>query len=71
MQIPPLNLTDLYLLLTFGSIILLSATEFLSIRYGQLNLIINRRKLRNVAFAIGSSLLLLFIITAINIIGIA
>ena len=53
----PLDLWDMSLLLAFNCVIVLVTSELLSARYGKINLLINRKKLKNVA-VIGSILLL-------------
>lgn len=61
MQLPPLLFSDLTLLFAVASIILLITTELSSSYYGQLNLIVNRKKLKICAY-ISSGV---FLITAI------
>ena len=68
MQIPPLTYTDLSLLLAMATIILLITAEFISPYYGQTNLTINKRRLKNVAIAAGTLFLINFVISVINII---
>lgn len=56
----PLNFWDLNLLLAVLALILLITAELISPYYGQSNLLLNKKRLRNVALAMG----MLFIITA-------
>ncbi len=46
--LPPLNFTDISILLAIGAIVLLITAQLSSPTYGQNNLTINLRKLRNV-----------------------
>lgn len=63
----PLTFTDLSLWLAITSIILLITSELVSPHYGQTNILINKKRLRNIALATGT----LFLITvAIRIIQI-
>ena len=59
MQLPPLTFIDVSLLFTVGAIVLFITAELASPYYGQTNLIINRQKLKNAAYATG----ILFLIT--------
>ena len=68
MQIPPVTYTDVSLLLAMGAIILLITAEFVSAYYGQTNLTINKRKLKNAAIASGTLFLINFVISVISII---
>lgn len=61
MQIPPLNFTDLSLLLVVGAIILLIMAELTSPQYGLTNFTINKKKLQHAAMATS----LMFLITII------
>ena len=54
----PLTFEDISLLLAATGIILLATSELLSSRYGKVNILINKNKLKNVAVAV--SLLFLF-----------
>ncbi len=65
MQLPPLTSTDIILLLTVDSILLLLISEFAS-SYGLKNLTLNKKRLKNVAITTG---LLFFVTVAIRIIG--
>jgi hypothetical protein len=67
MQLPPLTFSDISLLLTVGTIILLIAVEISSNSYGKTNHIINKKKLRNAAFVTSA---LFFVTVGIRIIGI-
>ena len=68
MQIPPLTYIDVSLLLAIGAIILLITAEFISPYYGQTNLTINKRKLKNAATAAGILFLINLVISVIIII---
>lgn len=68
MQIPPVTFTDASLLLALGAIVLLITAELISPYYGQTNLTINKRKLKNVAIAAGTLFLISFVIRVIGII---
>lgn len=63
----PLSLWDASLWLAVTAIILLITSEFISPRYGKTSLLINKKRLRNVALAIS----IMFLITvALRIYGI-
>ena len=63
----PLTFWDISLWLAITALILLTTSELISPYYGPLNLIVNKKRLRNVAFLISA----LFLITVIfRIIGI-
>ena len=63
----PLSFWDLSLWLAVTAIILLITSELTSLYYGKTNLLINRKRLKNVALTMG----ILFLITvAIRIYGI-
>jgi hypothetical protein len=68
MQLPPLTFTDISLLFTVGAIMLLITAELASPYYGHTNLTINKKKLRNAAYASGVVFLITVAITVINII---
>lgn len=68
MQLPPLTFSDTSLLLTIGAIILLITAELASPYHGQTNLTINKKKLKNAAFATGILFLVTVAIKAITII---
>ena len=55
----PLSLWDTSLWVAITAIILLITSEFISPYYGKTNLLINRKRLRNVALAVS----ILFLIT--------
>jgi hypothetical protein len=57
----PLGIWDLSLFTAMMSIILLSATALLSSRRGKINLLINKKKLRNAAMVVS----LLFLATVL------
>jgi hypothetical protein len=59
MQLPPVTLTELGFLFALGAIILLLTAELSSTYYGNTNLTINRRRLKNAAYGIG----VIFLIT--------
>jgi hypothetical protein len=64
--LPPLSYWDVSLLLALGAIVLLIAIEFTSLYYGRTNLVLNRKKLRNVTLLVS----ILFLITVgVKIIG--
>lgn len=50
----PLNLWDISLLLATTAIILLITSELISPYYGQTNLFINKKRLRNVALTVST-----------------
>ncbi len=60
MQYPPLLFTDFSLLFAVGTIVLLLTAELSSPYYGHTNLAVNRRKLKDAAYATG----IIFLITA-------
>jgi hypothetical protein len=63
----PLNLWDISLLLAITGIVLLITSELLSSYYGQVTILINKKRLRNTAITVST----LFLITvAIRIAGI-
>lgn len=67
MQLPPLDLTDVSILLVIGVIVLVITAEIPSLYHGPTNLIINKKRLEKAALATG----ILFLATvAIRIIGI-
>lgn len=68
MQIPPLNFTDLSLLLVVSAVILLIMAELTSPQYGLTNLTIKKKKLQHAALA--TSLLFLITTMIIEIISI-
>jgi hypothetical protein len=57
--LPPLSYWDVSLLLAVGSIVFLITIEFTSPYYGRTNLVLNRKKLRNVTLLVS----ILFLIT--------
>jgi len=57
----PLSLLDISLWLAITSIILLATSELLSPHYGQINIIIDRKRLRTAALTLG----LLFMFTVL------
>jgi hypothetical protein len=58
---PPINLEDISLWLATTSIILLITVELLSPNYGRINILIDRRKFKNVSYVLS----ILFLITVI------
>jgi len=63
----PLNLWDISLLLATTAIILLITSELLATYYGKVNILINKKRLRNTAITVS----ILFLITvAIRVAGI-
>lgn len=63
----PLNFWDISLLLAITAIILLITSEMLSPYHGKINICVNRKKLKNAAFAVS----ILFLATvAIRIVSI-
>jgi hypothetical protein len=67
MQLPTLTFTDFSFLLSIGAIMLLITAELVSPHYGLTNLIINKKKLRNVALTTGLLLIVTIVIRIINI----
>jgi hypothetical protein len=66
MQLPPINSSDLSLLLAVGAIILLITVELANPIYGLTNLTLNKKKLRYVAQITGLLFLLMIALRAIN-----
>jgi hypothetical protein len=67
MQLPPVDFTDVNMLLAVGAIVLLITSELASSQYGLTNLTVNKKKLKNAALATGA----LFLATiAVKIVGI-
>lgn len=64
----PLNFWDISLWLAITAIILLTTSEIISPHYGPLNLIINRKRLRNAAIITSTLFLATVIIRIIGII---
>ena len=64
----PLGFWDISLWLAVTAIILLITSELISPYYGKTNLIINRKKLRNVALSVSALFLITVAIRIINII---
>ncbi len=60
MALPPLVFTDFSLLFAVGTIVLLLTAELSSPYYGHTNFTVNRRKLKDAAYATG----IIFLITA-------
>jgi len=66
LQMPPLTVSNISLLFILGAIILIITAEFISQDYGPTNLIINRKRLRQAAFAMGIVFFMLLAITLYN-----
>jgi len=64
----PLNFWDISLLLAITAIILLITSEMLSSYYGKINILINKKKLKNAAIAVSALFLITVAIRIINII---
>jgi hypothetical protein len=69
MQLPPITFGDVSMLLAMSAVLLLLTTELVSSYSGQTTLIINKKKLRIVALAMGMSFLVTVAITMMNIIS--
>lgn len=65
MQFPPFSFMDISIFFVVASIVLLITSEIISSYYGQTKLLINKIKLRNVAYLM---FLFFLIIVAINVI---
>ncbi|MEM2738683.1 MAG: hypothetical protein QXK93_06840 [Candidatus Bathyarchaeia archaeon] len=63
----PLNFWDISLLTAITAIILLITAEMLSPHYGKVNIIINRKKLKNAAITFATIFLLTVAIRIVNI----
>jgi hypothetical protein len=64
----PLNFWDISLLLAITAIILLITSEMLSSYYGKINILINKKKLKNAATATSILFLITVAIRIVNII---
>lgn len=64
----PLNFWDISLLLAISAIILIVASEMLSSYYGKVNILINKKKLRNIAITVSILFLITLAIIIISII---
>ena len=64
----PLNLWDISLLLAITAIILLITSEMLSVHYGRVNILINRKRSRNTAITFAILFLATFVIRIAEII---
>lgn len=64
----PLGFWDISLWLAITAIILLVTSELISPYYGKTNLIINRKRLRNVALSVSALFLITVAIRIINIV---
>jgi hypothetical protein len=61
MPLPPIAFTDIGFLFAIGAVVLLLTTEIASSYYGQTNLVINNKRLKNAAYFTG----FLFLITVV------
>lgn len=68
-QLPPLAFDDASLLLAIEAIVLLITYELSSSHYGTTNLIINRKKLRKVAFLMSALFLMTVAIKTVGILS--
>jgi hypothetical protein len=66
MQLPPLIVSDVNLLLIIGSLVLLLTLELISPHYGSINIIVNKKKLKNVTLATVIISLISFVFSVIN-----
>ena len=57
----PLSFWDISLWLAVSAVIILVTSEVVSPRYGRINILINRKRLRNVALGVG----ILFLVTVL------
>jgi len=64
----PLNFEDVSLLLALTGIILFITSELISYYYGEINIIINRKKLRNTTYVVSIIFLVTVIIRLITLI---
>ena len=64
----PLNFWDISLLLAITAIILIVTSEMLSSYYGKVNILINKKKLKNAAITVSILFLITLTIRIINII---
>ena len=64
----PLNFEDVSLFLALTGIILFITSELISYYYGEINIIINRKKLRNTTYVVSIIFLVTVIIRLINLI---
>jgi hypothetical protein len=64
----PLSFSDISVWLASTSIILLITTELVSPYYGQTKLLINKKRLKNIALALGILFLITIVINAIGMI---
>ena len=64
----PLKLEELTLWLAIVSVMLLITSELLSSHYGKIQILVNKKKLRNVAFGTSLITLMLIMVRVINII---
>jgi hypothetical protein len=64
----PLNFWDISLLLAITAVILLITSEMLSSYYGKINILINKKKLKNAATATSILFLITVAIRIVNII---
>jgi hypothetical protein len=65
----PLDIWDISLLLAMIAIFLLLTSEMVSPRFGKLNLLVNRKKLRNMALFVSGLFLLIVTIQVIMLVS--
>ncbi|MCW4024175.1 MAG: hypothetical protein NWF01_03975 [Candidatus Bathyarchaeota archaeon] len=68
MQLPQLTFENIALLLALAAIALLITLELLSSRYKQVNIILDRRRLRIISMVIAVLFLITFLIVVVNLI---
>jgi len=64
----PLGFWDISLLLAITAIILLITSELISPQYGKINMLINKKKLKNAAITVSALFLITVAVRIINII---
>jgi accessory gene regulator protein AgrB len=67
MLLPPLTFQDISMLLAVSAILLLVTTEFAPSASGEKTLILDMKKLRNLALTLGILFLVTIVITMLNI----
>jgi hypothetical protein len=70
LQVPPLTLGDISLVFTIGALVLLITAEVLSPYYGPTKLVINKKKLQNVAIITTIIFLITVVIRIISFINV-
>jgi hypothetical protein len=68
MQLPQLTFENISLLLALAAIVLLITLELLSSRYKQVNIILDRRRLRIISMVTAVLFLVTFLIVVVNLI---